>query len=50
MTVLALIEDGIFEEKIQLSTALYAEMIWNSRRSIKDVLQQATNPYYSQIE
>ena len=50
MTVLALIEDGLFEEKIQLSTALYAEMIWNPHRSIKDVLQQATNPYYSQIE
>ncbi len=50
MTVLALIEDGLFEEKIQLSAALFAEMIWNPRRSSKDVLEQATNPYYAEIE
>ena len=50
MTVLALIEDGLFEEKIQLSTTLFAEMIWNPRRSSKDVLEQATNPYYAEIE
>ena len=50
MTVLGLIEDGLFEEKIQLSAALFAEMIWNPRRSSKDVLEQATNPYYAEIE
>ena len=50
MTVLALIEDGLFEEKIQFSAALFAEMIWNPRCSAKDLLVRATNPYYSQIE
>ena len=50
MTVLALIDDGLFEEKIQFSAALFAEMIWNPHRSEKELLQQATNPYYAQIE
>jgi hypothetical protein len=50
MTVLALIEDGLFEEKIRLSAALFAEMTWNPRRSGKDVLEQAANPYYVEIE
>jgi hypothetical protein len=49
MSVLGLIEDGMFEERIQSSAALFAEMIWNPRRDPKDVLLQATNPYYAEI-
>ena len=50
MTVLALIDDGLFEQKIQFSAALFAEMIWNPHRSGKETLEQATNPYYAEIE
>jgi hypothetical protein len=50
MTVLALIDDGLFEERIQFSAALFAEMIWNPNRSDEELLQDATNPYYAQIE
>jgi hypothetical protein len=49
MTVLGLIEDGIFEEKIQVSAALFAEMIWNPRRSAKEILESALNPYYARV-
>ena len=46
MTVLGLIEDGLFEEKIQFSAALLSEMLWNPRRSVEEVLMLAMNPYY----
>jgi len=49
MSVLGLMEDGMFEEKIQFSAALFAEMIWNPHRDAQDVLQQAGNPYYAEI-
>jgi hypothetical protein len=49
MSVLGLVEDGLFEEKIQPSIALFAEMIWNPHRDLKDTLRQANNPYYEQI-
>ncbi len=49
MSVLGLMEDGMFEERIQLSAALFAEMIWNPHQDPKDVLQQAGNPYYAEI-
>jgi hypothetical protein len=49
MTVVALIEDGLFEEKIQPSAALFAEMLWDPRRSGKDILGLAMNPYYARI-
>jgi len=41
-----LIEDGLFEESIQPSVALFAETIWNPRRSDREILQQAMSPYY----
>ncbi len=47
MTVLGLIEDGLFEEKIRISAALFAETIWNPHRSEKEILDNALNPYYS---
>jgi hypothetical protein len=49
MTVLALIDDGLFEEKIQLSAALFAEMVWNPHRSDNDVVELAMNPYYALV-
>jgi hypothetical protein len=49
MTVLGLIEDGIFEEKFQVSVALFAEMIWNPRRSAQEILESALNPYYTRV-
>lgn len=50
MSVLGLIEDGLFEKRIQFGAALFAEMIWNPHAEGKEVLRRATNPYYSQIE
>lgn len=49
MTVLGLIEDGLFEEKVQLSAALFAETLWNPRRKDEEILAEARNPYYSRI-
>ena len=49
MTVLGLIEDGLFEEKIQFSAALLGEMLWNPNRSDKEILAEARNPYYARI-
>jgi hypothetical protein len=49
MSVLAVIEDGYFEEKIQISVALFAEMIWNPRRNSNEVLELASSPYYKEI-
>jgi hypothetical protein len=49
MTVLALIEDGLFEEKIQPSAALFAEMLWNPSRSTNQLLELAMSPYYARI-
>lgn len=46
MTVTGLIEDGMFEEQIQFSVALFAETIWNPRRADEDIVQLAASPYY----
>jgi hypothetical protein len=46
MTVLALIEEGFFEQHIQVSAALLGEMLWNPRREQKQYLERAINPYY----
>jgi hypothetical protein len=50
MTVVGLIEDGMFEEQIQMSAALLGEMLWNPKRDEKEVLAAATNPYYRIVE
>ena len=47
MTVSALVDDGVFEEMIQPSVALFAETVWNPRRNQEEILQRATNPYYN---
>jgi hypothetical protein len=46
MTVLALVEDGVFEQKIEASVALEAELLWNPDRSGDDILNGALSPYY----
>ena len=46
MTVSGLVEDGLFEEAIQPSVALFAETLWDPYRGDKDILQPAMSPYY----
>ena len=46
MTVIGLIEDGLFEERIQPSAALLGEMLWNPHRVASDYWELAMNPYY----
>jgi hypothetical protein len=45
-TATALIEDGLFEEKIQPSVAILAETLWNPRRDEKEILLAALSPHY----
>lgn len=35
----ALVEDGLLEEAIQPSVALFAETVWNQRREAEDILE-----------
>jgi len=37
----ALIEDGLIDEKINLSCAMMAQMMWDSERDIKDIIYEA---------
>lgn len=46
MTAVALVEDGMFEEAIQPSVALFAETVWNPRSDPQDILDLALSPYY----
>jgi hypothetical protein len=46
MLVLGLIEDGEFEEHIEPSAAILAEMLWNGRRPDQEIIDRAMNPYY----
>jgi hypothetical protein len=50
MTVVGLIDDGMFEERIQVSAALLGEMLWNPKRDEKAVLDAAMSPYYRIVE
>lgn len=43
MIVTGLIEDGMFEARIQSSVALFAETIWNPLREPDEILEQAVN-------
>jgi len=43
-----LIEDGILEEAIQPSVALFAQTMWNPKRSDDEILRSAMSPYYQQ--
>ncbi len=48
MSVSALIEDGLLEERIQPSAALFAETLWDPFQEAEDLLAKAYSPYYSQ--
>jgi hypothetical protein len=40
-----LVEDGMFEEKIQPSVSLFAETLWNPLQSDNDILSRSMRPY-----
>lgn len=44
--VAGLVEDGMFEETIQPSVALFAQTLWNPYQGDKEILDQALSPYY----
>ena len=44
MTVVSLVEDGLFEESIQHSVALFAETVWNPRREEEKILELSLSP------
>lgn len=46
MIVTGLVEDGMIETGIPLSLALFAETLWNPRRSPDEILQAALSPRY----
>lgn len=45
MTVTGLVEDGLLEEKIQPSVALFAETLWNPYRSDTELLARAARSF-----
>jgi hypothetical protein len=49
MSVLGLVEDGLFEEHIQPSVLLFAETLWDPFMDIEKLLQHALSPYYKGI-
>jgi hypothetical protein len=50
MTVVGLVEDGMFEEQIQPSVLLLAEALWNPNRDPREVFEAAQNPYYRVVQ
>ena len=44
----ALVEDALFEERIQSSVALFAETLWNPFQSDADILVRTMRPYTAQ--
>lgn len=46
MTAVALVEDGLFEQAIPLSVALFAETVWNPERPDAALLRAAMTPYF----
>jgi hypothetical protein len=49
MSVIALVEDGLFEEKIQPSVALFAETLWNPFAESSEILTRADSAYYKRM-
>jgi hypothetical protein len=49
MTATGLVEDGMFEEAIQPSVALFAETLWNPAQTDAEILGRAMRPYYTRI-
>ena len=46
MSVTGLLEDGLFEERIQPSVALFAHTVWDPCRPEDEILDLALSPYY----
>ena len=46
MTVAGLVEDGMFEDAIQPSVALFAQTLWDPTRDEDEILQLSLSPYY----
>ena len=46
MTMVALIEDGLFEHYISVGAALFAEMAWNPHRPDEELLGASLSHYY----
>lgn len=38
--VSALVEDGVFDEKVWLPVAVYSEILWNPNRSIEEIITE----------
>lgn len=49
ITATGLVEDGMFEEHIQSSVALFAETLWNPYLSDNEIMRRALRPCYSRI-
>lgn len=47
MNVQGLIEDGMLEESIPLSVALFAETLWDPYEDPRTILDRASSPYYT---
>jgi len=48
MTVSGLVEDGLFEESIEPSVAIFAQTLWNPSRDAGELLKLSMSPYYRQ--
>jgi hypothetical protein len=46
LTATGLVEDGVLEERIHPSVALFAEMLFHPHQDDKDILRRAMSPYY----
>ena len=38
--IAALVEDGMFEKQVMFPAALYAEMLWDCSRDVKELLSE----------
>jgi hypothetical protein len=48
VTAVALVEDGMFEARIQSSVALFAQTVWNPQREPEEILRAALSSYYNE--
>ena len=46
LSIFALVEDGMFEENIMYPVALYAEMLWDTKADINELIQNVSRRSY----
>jgi hypothetical protein len=46
VSVVGLVEDGVFEAAIEPSVALFGQMLWDPARDDAEILAQSLSPYY----